>query len=318
MPEGFLAPYLYFIKGTDEQIMTNFLLIFICLGAGMLLQRRRDLPAATAQALNLYVIYIALPALVLAQMPTLQFSADLLVPIAMPWLLLAIGAGLVLLGQRLFSWSREVTGCLLLCVPLGNTSFLGIPMVIAFFGEEFVPYAVIYDQLGSFIALATYGTLVLAAYEEGSRPRLSKIITRIATFPPFLALVLAFFLRLYTYPPALAATLERMGSSLVPVVMVAVGLQLKIRLPGPYVVPFSLGLVVKLLLTPLLALGLCRMLGLNSDAAQIAIFEAGMPPMVTAGALALAAGLAPELAAALVGWGIVLSFATLTGLYWLI
>ena len=40
-----------------------------------------------------------------------------------------------------------------------------------------------------------------------------------------------------------------------------------------------------------------------------------MPPMVTGGALALAAGFAPELATALVGWGIVLSFFSLTGVY---
>ena len=158
--------------------MSNFILIFLCLAAGMILQRRRDIPSTAAQALNIYVIYVALPALVLAQIPKLRFSAELLVPIAMPWLLLACGAGLVLLGQRLFAWSREVTGCLLLCVPLGNTSFLGIPMVTAFFGSELVPYAVIYDQLGSFIALSTYGTLVLASYEEGSAPQLSKIVTK--------------------------------------------------------------------------------------------------------------------------------------------
>ena len=116
--------------------MSNFLLIFLCLGAGMILQRRRDIPSSAALALNLYVIYMALPALVLAQMPKLTFSFDLLVPIVMPWLLLAVGAMLVLTGQRLLGWSREVTGCLLLCVPLGNTSFLGIPMVTAFFGVE--------------------------------------------------------------------------------------------------------------------------------------------------------------------------------------
>ncbi|PLX46814.1 MAG: hypothetical protein C0613_16110 [Desulfobulbaceae bacterium] len=297
--------------------MSNFLLIFICLGAGMLLQRRRDMPESAALALNLYVIYMALPALVLAQMPKLTFSTDLLVPIVMPWAMLAVGAFLVLLGRRLFHWSREVTGCLLLCVPLGNTSFLGIPMVTAFFGADMVPYAVIYDQLGSFIALSTYGTLVLASYQEGSRPQLKAIVTKIVTFPPFLALVLAFALLPYDYPAALAATLERIGASLVPVVMVAVGLQLKIRLPGPYVVPFGHGLLVKLVVAPLLALFACKALGLESDAARIAVFEAGMPPMVTAGALALAAGLATELAAALVGWGIVISFVTLSGLYWL-
>ena len=95
----------------------------------------------------------------------------------------------------------------------------------------------------------------------------------------------------------------------------AVGLQLKIRLPGRYVAPFCHGLLVKLILAPLLALAIINGFNLHNDAAVIAVFEAGMPPMVTGGALAIAAGLAPELAAALVGWGIVLSFVTLTGLY---
>jgi len=43
-----------------------------------------------------------------------------------------------------------------------------------------------------------------------------------------------------------------------------------------------------------------------------------MPSMITAGALAAAAGLAPELAAALVGYGIVLSLATLPLWLWLL
>lgn len=43
-----------------------------------------------------------------------------------------------------------------------------------------------------------------------------------------------------------------------------------------------------------------------------------MPPMVTAGALAVAAGLDAELSVALVGFGIFFSFATLPLLYWLL
>lgn len=41
------------------------------------------------------------------------------------------------------------------------------------------------------------------------------------------------------------------------------------------------------------------------------VLEAAMPSMITAAALAIAHGLAPRLAAALVGYGIVLSMATL-------
>jgi hypothetical protein len=40
-----------------------------------------------------------------------------------------------------------------------------------------------------------------------------------------------------------------------------------------------------------------------------------MPPQISAGAVAIAAGLAPELVAALVGYGILLAFITLPALY---
>ncbi len=299
--------------------MTNFILIFCCLAAGMLLQRRRDIPAPEmARSLNLYVIYVALPALVLAQIPSLTFSDDLWVVVVMPWLMVAWGVCLLFIGQRYFGWSRPVMGCLLLCVPLANTSFLGIPMVHAFFGADYVGYAVIYDQLGSFVALSTYGTLVLAAYEGKTQPTMRTMLVKICIFPPFLALLCGLLLRSIDVPLALHSVFGRVGDSLVPAVMVAVGLQLKIRLPGQYRSPFFMGLAIKLLVAPLLALLLYRLMGLSDGAGQIAVFEAGMPPMITAGALALAAGLAPELAAALVGWGIVLSFASLSGLYFLL
>ncbi len=60
---------------------------------------------------------------------------------------------------------------------------------------------------------------------------------------------------------------------------------------------------------------LCNIEGLSGEAVQLSIFESGMPPMVSAGALAILANLSPKLAAALVGIGIVLSFVTLPLLY---
>lgn len=296
--------------------MTNFLLIFFCLGVGIILQKKSDLDAkAMSHALNQYVIFVALPALVLAKMPFLQFSSDLLIPILMPYAMVAFGAGMVLIAAKLCNWSKGITGCLLLCVPLGNTSFLGIPMITAFFGEEFVQYGIVYDQLGSFIALSTFGTFVLAKYQQGHTATPRDVLKKIITFPAFIGLMVSLILRVVPYPDSLAACFNTIGASLVPVVMVAVGLQLKIRLPGRYIVPFFHGLAVKLILAPLLALAMIKGLNLNHDAALVAVFEAGMPPMVTGGALALAAGFAPELAAALVGWGILLSFFTLTGVY---
>ncbi|MEJ2690972.1 MAG: AEC family transporter, partial [Deltaproteobacteria bacterium] len=87
-------------------------------------------------------------------MPELTPSADLLIPVLVAWLMLLVSAALVLALGHLLNFRKEILGALLLVVPLGNTSFLGIPMVDVFFGAEGIPYAVLYDQLGSFLALA--------------------------------------------------------------------------------------------------------------------------------------------------------------------
>ncbi|MBC8208152.1 MAG: AEC family transporter [Desulfobulbaceae bacterium] len=292
--------------------MENFLLITICLGAGLIIQRFKIFSPQAPLALNQYVIWVALPALILKRVPTLTFSSELLTPIILPWVMVIIGVILVLIAARIMNWSREITGVLLLAVPLGNTSFLGIPMITAFFGEDMLPYGIIYDQFGSFMALSTYGTLILAIYgDNNTQPNWRHVIRKIVTFPPFIALTSALLLGQYLHNQILTDALDKLGSSLVPVVMFAIGLQLKIRMAPGHSLPFTYGLIAKLILAPLIGFGLCRAAGIDTPAATIAIFEAGMPPMVTAGALAISAGMAPGLAAALTGWGILVAFITL-------
>jgi predicted permease len=94
-------------------------------------------------------------------------------------------------------------------------------------------------------------------------------------------------------------------------VMLAVGLTIQLRLPRDEIAPLATGLLLKLALLPALSLALALGVGLHGDVLQVAVLESAMPPMITAAALAISHGLAPRLAAALVGYGIVLSLATL-------
>jgi hypothetical protein len=295
--------------------MENFVVIVAYLLIGVGIRRLPSFPEQTATVLNLFVIHVSLPALVLRTVPGLTLSRALLAPALMPWAMLALTAAAVLLLARLCRWPRETTGSLLLLAPLGNTSFLGIPMVKSFLGEAAIPYAVFYDQLGTFLGLATWGSVVLALYGHGAaRPTAASVARKIATFPPFVALLAALALRPFGYPPVAARLLDALAATLVPVVMIAVGCQLRLRVGRGAVGPLTAGLGLKLVAAPLAALGLCRALGIEGPAAAVSVLEAGMPPMISAGALALLAGLAPELSAALVGLGILLSFVTLPAL----
>jgi predicted permease len=121
-----------------------------------------------------------------------------------------------------------------------------------------------------------------------------------------------------SYPEAMLDILQSLSGTLTPLVMTAIGFQLTLRLRPTTLGPLGTGLAIKLMVAPLIALLSCRLFGIESLAADIAIFEAGMPPMVTASALAAAAGMGVELAVALAGLGIVLAFVSLPLLYALI
>lgn len=299
--------------------MENFIITSMYLLIGVVLKRTHRFPKDTGNVLSLFAIYVSLPALVLLKIPALQFSTDLLAPVLMPWVMLLLSGTVVLGLARVFKWERQITGCMLLLIPLGNTSFLGVPMVKAFFGEQAIPYAVLYDQLGSFLALATYGSVVIALYgSDTGKTTLAHILKKVMTFPPFIALILAFALKPITYPNALISLLSTLGATLVPIVMIAVGFQLTFRMEREMALPLVSGLTIKLVIAPLVALALCKAMGLQGETVSVSIFEAGMPPMVAAGALAILAGLAPSLAAALVGSGVILSFVTLPILYCLL
>ncbi len=295
-----------------EQILPFLFFLVI----GLILKLSTVFPENTDRCLNLYVIYVALPALILLQIPNLQFSHDALIPILMPWAVLPVSGLMVILLSRVMHWSRETTGALLLVVPLGNTSFLGIPMTEQFFGSAGVRYAVLYDQFGSFLALSTYGSIILAIYgNREKRNIILQVIFKIISFPPFIALIAALFLPMDKFLQISQPSLTMAAESLMPVVLVAIGFQTRLFLPFRDLTPFASGLLIRLIITPCLFIVACRMLGLTGTPVQVALFETAMPPMVTAAAMASIAGLKPALTSAMVGIGLFISLFTLPLIY---
>lgn len=292
--------------------MESFALVLVYLCIGALLRKLPQFPQDTGLVLNQFVLFVALPALVLQKIPLLEFSSQLWLPAITPWVLLVIVAGLIILAGKIWHWEKTTVAAFLVVLPLGNTSFLGFPMVEAFFGDQALPYAMIYDQAGSFLALATYSTILAAWYNpNAATPSASQIIKRVLTFPSFVALVLALCLKSVTYPAFFSLVLDSLAATLVPVIMVAVGFQFRLQLDNKEAKPLIFALGVKLFLMPLLALGFLSLFQPEPLLLQVVVFEAAMPPMVSAGAIAIGAGLALRLVPALVGLGLLLSFISL-------
>jgi predicted permease len=286
--------------------VSNLYLVFICLLLGLLFQRVKQFPENSAAVLNNYVIYVALPALVLNEIPKLVLDHRAFILVIIAWLVMIFSAAITLLLAKFFKWSRQITGALLLVITFGNTGFLGFPLVEAHLGRDALPYAILYDQFGTFIALNTFGIAIASIY-AGNSVSIKNIAINVVKFPPFIAFCFAFVFSFFSYPQWLSEVLPRLAATLVPVVMVAVGLQWKLRLQYENLSPLLIALALILLIEPGFAWLLTHLFNLDGLIAQTLILEAAMPAMISAGVLASAYKLAPQLASSVVGYSLMFS-----------
>jgi predicted permease len=293
--------------------MSNILLLAICMFMGIIIRRTGRVPLNLPASLNAYIVYIALPAAVLRYIHDLKPDSSLFLTALMAWLLFGAGWGFFLLIAKLLKLGRAATGALVLVGGLGNTSFVGLPMIEALYGKEFLGIGIIADQLGSFLVLSTLGVFAANIYSSGTTsPR--DMLRKILLFPPFQALCVAIVLRAVPFHPAFTSVLQKMADTTPPVALVSVGYQLVLGNFRSHLKALTIGLAYKLLIGPaILALLYFKFLGASGTAVNVTIFEAAMPPMITAGIIAADHDLEPELVALMVGIGIPLSFLTLAG-----
>lgn len=300
--------------------MENILLLFLCLLLGVALQKVPQFPKNAYQTLNQYVIYVSLPALALYYIPKITISLALLYPLGIAWLGFGLSFVFFYALGNYFKWSKKLTGCLILTAGLSNTSFVGFPIIEALYGAEGLKTAIIVDQPGSFVVVTTLGILVAASFSRGNLST-SEILMKIVKFPPFIAFTIALLFTIFSleFPNALQNAFLRIGNTVTPVALVAVGLQLKIDKRSKHLSFLGLGLFFKLLIMPAFFYLLYKIiLGGNGLEINVSILESAMAPMITGTILAANYGLKPKLSSMMVGVGIPLSLVTVAFWYFVL
>jgi len=298
--------------------MNNLILLILCFIVGIFLRQFKRMPDNAPATLNSFIIHVSLPALSLLYIHPLKLSADIALVALMAWLVFGLSAAVFYLLGRWLKLARGTIGALMLTGGLGNTSFFGLPMVEAYFGKSGLTTAIIADQLGSFFVLSILGITVAGIYSSG-RPTVSQIVKRIALFPPFISLVVALVLIPVEYADWFTVLLKRLGDTLAPLALLSVGLQLRLGHLAEHKRNLALGLGFKLLLAPLaIYLIYVGLLGAHGEQIQVTLFEAAMPPMITAAIVASEHDLDPPLANLMVAVGLVISFVSLSAWWWLL
>ncbi len=301
--------------------MYNIALLALCLALGLMLRLSGRIPENAAPVLNGFIINISLPALVLLHVRQLEPSPELVYPVLMPWLMFGVGFLFFRAVGQFVTLTRQSVGALILTGSLANTSFVGLPMIEAYYGNahDELALGVLIDQFGTYMVLSTAGVLVAVLYSGSGNASLTAIVKKILLFPPFIALVVALASARIPSPEGLDEVLGRLGATLTPLALVSVGYQLRLSELKGRVGPLSMGLLYSLLIGPALILSVFSgLFGVGGRLIQITIFEAAMPPQIGAAIVAMEHKLEPALVALMVGIGIPLSFVTLIGWYYVL
>ncbi|MDR0546138.1 MAG: AEC family transporter [Dysgonamonadaceae bacterium] len=293
--------------------MVNFILIFFCITVGVLLSKAKILPADAHKSVNAWVLNVALPALSLRYVPEIEWNTHILLPMLVPFVVWA-GAWLFVQiydhKKRLSAGSRTA---LLVTCGLGNTAFIGFPMIAAFYGESEIHHAVVIDQL-TFILFATIGVITILRTAAGNSQSVTaqSIVKKVFSFPPFVACLIALTLPHFIDFSIANPLLDKLVATMSPMALFSIGLQLKI---GAFKHEWRLvtaGVVYKLILAPLVVFCLAFLLPGEGNVARISVFEAGMSSHITVSLLASQYNLNPKYCSLVVGVGILASFVTLS------
>lgn len=293
--------------------MSNLLLLVACLAVGMLLQRSARTPANAHQALNAVILHVSLPAVTLRALHGFVFDPNQLWPVLMPWALFGVGAAAFWSIGRWLRLPRASVGALTLVGGLGNTSFVGLPMIESLHGRDGLGLGLLIDQLGSYLALATIGVFVAAVYAGDAPASRWAMLKKILLFPPLIALALAVALRPVPFAGPLDAALARVGDTLAPLALISVGLQLRLGALRGQARLLSIGLAYKLVACPAIVFAVLWLLDAELDmTSRVSMIEAAMPPMIGAGIVAAEARLDAPLVSTMIGVGIPLGLVTAT------
>ncbi|WP_322495834.1 AEC family transporter [Chloroflexus sp.] len=291
--------------------------IAVVAATGFALRRALPLDLVT---LNRLMIYGLSPALIFVAL----VRADLSGPDAGRMLFFSMG---VLALMALTVWlcalalrlrGKEVTALLLTSMFMNSGNY-GLPASRFAFGEAGFTLGVFYFIMQSIMAQTLGVGVAAGGAAGGGKQAWRQVFDRLTHMPQIYAVAGALALREIGFHPAEATGIARslfegvalLSEAALPVMLLILGVQLGAGAPivQPAMVAFATA--IRLIVSPILAFGLARLLGMDGIALGVGVMMAGMPTAVNTTILAIEFDTRPQLVVSTV---VVSSFASLVTL----
>ncbi len=301
------------------------------------------LPKSITGHLGRFLFLVGAPFSVVAFMRRTSLSGYMAIAPISAWTALLVGAGLAwiwidlgLSDERLksisrglsinedelkplekSSWSKPTQGSFLLAMMVGNTGFLGFPVILTLVGAEYFAWGLFYD-LSISLGVQIFGVALAAYY--GSAERMKGWITPVMSViknPSLWAFVVGAYIKTLNLAPQFDQVFQNGAWVVINLFLILIGMQLS-RLTSLKNLKQGLTcLSIKMLLTPLVVGTGLMFFGVTGPPRLLLVLLMGMPPAFVTTLYAERYGLDRDLAITTVAIGSVLILFTIPLWMWL-
>ncbi len=253
----------------------NLLPILITAGLGFLLSRTIDLNPKTVSRITFYLFS---PALVFTIFLNSELTSSEILRMAGFAFTATLSVGLIaLILARLIGFERKLIIAIVLTTLLVNAGNYGMSLNEFAFGQEALAYASIYFVTSS-IMVTTLGVMVASM----GKASIGQSLLNILKFPALYALIIAIILNQtgVVLPLSLDRAITKLAGAAIPSMLVLLGMQLGTAKLNQHIGAVALAVVMRMFISPFVALGLSQPFGLEGAALQAGVTESSMPTAV--------------------------------------
>ncbi len=287
--------------------------VFLIAFAGFIFERKSDtdISALANSALFLFAPSLVFSALIKQTVETETISL-------LTGFMILYTAILCLFAYAIARWRKfdgNTTRAFTLTTSMMNIGNFGLPLVFFAYGEASLNVSVVLFVLFT-IPLGTLAILIA----QGQDVKWHEALKNTLKIPIFYGVALAFICKLLQWHPPefIMRATELLGQAAIPIMLVLLGMQLsraKIQQEWGF---FGLATLIRLLIGPILAIGLTALLGLDGLTRKIVILQSSTPSAVLPLLYTIRSGTRPDLVSGTILVSTLCSAFTLTFLlYWL-
>ena len=257
-------------------VAQQVLMLFLLIGVGFVLGKLKLLNAQGSLCMSNLMLYAVIPCLVVSSFQR-PLEAEHLQNFGLTVLLsVAVHAAMIIVAavalRRADTEGRSIYS---LCAVMANCGFMAFPLQEALYGSLGVFYG------SAYMVVFNVCTWTYALYMASGRDRSVLKLRTVLLNPTIISLVLALglYLAQISVPQLLLKPIGYIANLNVPVPMIIIGFHLsqadlKAALRGRGAVT---SIVLRLIVSPLVALGLCLVLGLDAMVSTVVVIAAATP-----------------------------------------